>query len=946
MKTILYSIISLVASGVIAGSAVAQNSAITPTQFVPGDNKVQLASGDQIAPEIAASATTFLAVWQDKRALGVNQPLPNFEWETSSDIYAMRVDASGKPLDKVPIVVTQEAASQKNPQVVWNGTNWLVVFESIDINGTGFYWDESLEAVRVSPAGVVLDAKPIKIRNVAPVGTSWTVASNGTDWVVAFQESEYSSALALLRVTAAGEVVQGPKVIVPSTYFLRSNLKLAYTSGVFLFTWGEFSDTQAIRFDSNLNLLNTTPFRLVTGGLLSDLTASNTQFYAIWTRSNQVTGSRISTAGALLDGAGDVVSGTNAPDAYTPSAVSWDGTNFKVSWSKANRLYLSRVTADGTVLDSGGIQIRGPKSGPTASTGTGNLQVVWSALANNEYDVQSANISSANVAGKTLAMGNGAPAQTRSDVAMGANGSMIVFRSDYSGTYRIMAQPLDAAGNPITTAPVTLQSGTTVPGSASVAWNGSLYLATWSTPTGVVAQRINQDGSLVDAAPFAVMPGFGPTDVSALSDTFLIIARQFVNGNPEIIVPVVSRVSGVNGAVLDPAGISVGNSYCVSVSVTTAGTRWLTAFRSNTTHDNPVGSTYGNFVNADGSKGTAFVVYGPYSTAGNGIMEVAVASDGTNSLVLQSAALSTSSETDLVGVIVKPDGTHNPAINLTPWIGNQYSPRVVWSGVHYVAVFNDQINRFAPFTLDIFDARSDLFGMRIAADGHAIDPMGFVFSAVQAAESWPSVSGANGVTLIAGSIMQGPSTKLDAYRVGYKLYGPGQWPVVVSSANVETGDTPLAVTFSSAGTTDLDGTIASYLWNFGDGSTSTSANPQHTYNVAGNYVATLTATDNSGIATANTVALNVTAPNQTPVAKFVMTPATGRAPLAVTLTSDESYDPDGAIGNRQWTFSDGGDYWGNTAYHTFTKAGTYTITLTCYDNRGATGTTSQTIVVQ
>jgi chromosome segregation ATPase len=38
------------------------------------------------------------------------------------------------------------------------------------------------------------------------------------------------------------------------------------------------------------------------------------------------------------------------------------------------------VTADGTVLDAGGIMMKGPRSGPTASTGTGNLQVVWSVL--------------------------------------------------------------------------------------------------------------------------------------------------------------------------------------------------------------------------------------------------------------------------------------------------------------------------------------------------------------------------------------------------------------------------------------------------------------------------------------------------------------------------------------------------------------------------------------
>jgi PKD repeat protein len=100
-----------------------------------------------------------------------------------------------------------------------------------------------------------------------------------------------------------------------------------------------------------------------------------------------------------------------------------------------------------------------------------------------------------------------------------------------------------------------------------------------------------------------------------------------------------------------------------------------------------------------------------------------------------------------------------------------------------------------------------------------------------------------------------------------------------------------------------------------------------------------------GVSTSNTVSLAVTAPNILPVAKFIVTPPTGPAPLDVVLTSDGSYDPDGAIGNRQWNFSDGGDYFGNTAYHTFSGAGTFTVKLTVFDDRGAKGVRTQTVVV-
>src|SRR5207247_6148871 len=60
----------------------------------------------------------------------------------------------------------------------------------------------------------------------------------------------------------------------------------------------------------------------------------------------------------------------------------------------------------------------------------------------------------------------------------------------------------------------------------------------------------------------------------------------------------------------------------------------------------------------------------------------------------------------------------------------------------------------------------------------------------------------------------------------------------------------ITVNFFSTGSTDPDGTIASYNWDFGDGSTSTDENPSHPYTQVGDYTATLTVTDNSGLSSA------------------------------------------------------------------------------------------------
>ncbi len=85
-----------------------------------------------------------------------------------------------------------------------------------------------------------------------------------------------------------------------------------------------------------------------------------------------------------------------------------------------------------------------------------------------------------------------------------------------------------------------------------------------------------------------------------------------------------------------------------------------------------------------------------------------------------------------------------------------------------------------------------------------------------------------------------------------------QSPVAAVGANVTSGLAPLTVNFSSQGSYDPDGTIVSYVWNFGDGTASSNqANPLHVYSNVGNYTATLTVTDNNGATNSRSVGISV-----------------------------------------------------------------------------------------
>ena len=71
-------------------------------------------------------------------------------------------------------------------------------------------------------------------------------------------------------------------------------------------------------------------------------------------------------------------------------------------------------------------------------------------------------------------------------------------------------------------------------------------------------------------------------------------------------------------------------------------------------------------------------------------------------------------------------------------------------------------------------------------------------------------------------------------------------PTAVITATPNNGLAPLAVNFSSDGSNDTETPNLNYAWNFGDGKTSTEANPTHTYSTNGDYNVTLTVTDEGG----------------------------------------------------------------------------------------------------
>ena len=148
-------------------------------------------------------------------------------------------------------------------------------------------------------------------------------------------------------------------------------------------------------------------------------------------------------------------------------------------------------------------------------------------------------------------------------------------------------------------------------------------------------------------------------------------------------------------------------------------------------------------------------------------------------------------------------------------------------------------------------------------------------------------------------------------------------PIAATAGTPTSGAAPLTVAFSSAGSRDPDGDALSYKWEFGDGQSSTAANPSHTYTAAGNYTAKLTVSDGRGLSANATVAIS--AGNSPPTATMTSPAAgylyEGGEEIALSGTATDAVD--GTLGDAAIT-------WNVTLHH-----GTHTHPYTELTGRNA-----------
>lgn len=710
---------------VLTAAAIAQPPPLTQLGSLPGDRSVQAATNSQIEHAVAAGDDGFLVVWSDSR--GRNSGGQTVQ--SDGDIFGIRLDASGSPIDPFPFMIAGGPGLQRYPTVAWNGENWLVLYQSQDpVDG---YFQTQIRAVRVSPQGVVLDATPILFPpdQFAPGTIGLTIAGQGGQWLITrcvYHNDGYGTYLAGQRIAGDGQLLDATPLMLNDWVYGATRVVVA--NGEYLVMgpdWNSSSTIKARRVG-----LNAQPIGASFTVPSINVASSGSEYYVVWIADYvNLVGSRMTLNGTLLSPGGTLI--VSDFSEYHHAALAHDGTMWWVAWGAADELRTVRITAAGTVLDPNGGPLLPITIGGTINLAyspilvrrsEGGVHLFWYDMRvalGNDANVYRLPINAENVPGAELCLSTGTTNQRNPDFARGAGDSIaLVFVSEAANDDRVLVHFLDATGQSLTVEPTEVYRGPTV-GKAGIAWNGETYLVTWDqgpsgmTPTYIKARRMLADGSFLDPNPIDVMVGFN-ADVEALGDDFLVAGTRF-GSTPQFINLVGSRIDGPTGALLDgPAGLYLGGGYVNGMPrVRSDGTRWLVAAHSMWSHNSSQGDA---MLAAIPQAGPPVAAFNPTPVSG-GSGDLDIAFSGSKYLLVWRMNSLSNANNYVAGRIMNADWTFAPGyFTIAEAPGRQLRPTVTWDGATFIVAWDDQRNQQS-----FFDARTDIYGARVSETGAVLD---------------------------------------------------------------------------------------------------------------------------------------------------------------------------------------------------------------------------------
>jgi hypothetical protein len=352
---------------------------------------VSLGANSQVAPQVASDGTDALAAWVDRRAAPGGR--------VGAAVYVGRISSAGEVLDGSGIRLSRTFTSSGHdgPAAVQDAT--LGVDVAFGATSYLVAWTEPghLLARRVTPAGEVLDATPLRIASGTGDFRAAKVASNGLNWVVSWiwkpaGPTEVRAAVVRFDGTIARRLIVSNDVYAASTDDVGSD------GAGYLVAWtsppgATGPDMMGARLSATGQLMDPTPL------LLSDADAPQEfpfvssgvdPYLVVWEDQRDFIpnkwdayGTRVASDATVLDPAGIGIGVSGVPD--TRPVPAWDGTNWLVAWqrtSSTNQVVAARVSPGGIVLDEPTLVATSPHFGALAagSSGAGRMAVGYSWL--------------------------------------------------------------------------------------------------------------------------------------------------------------------------------------------------------------------------------------------------------------------------------------------------------------------------------------------------------------------------------------------------------------------------------------------------------------------------------------------------------------------------------------------------------------------------------------
>jgi len=763
-------IVALVAFALVAAALADTPPNPLPAYLLPGDDMISPAAGNQESPAIARGGEQYLTVWTDARS---SFYADGDEAGSGQDIYAARLDAEGNLIDTTPLIINQDQSDQYDPVVVWNGENWLILWTNTIPYGPAY--QPTIEAVRVSPDGEVLDADPLLIwTGATTLGTSgdhlFGAASDGTDWAVVIAD-QYIQGLGTKtrlvgkRVTPDGTLVNAPYYLFsPACCYFFYHGGLAYVDGVYMAVFeGYVSGSEygifGLRMSPTLTTLDSYPVVLAQTSMQGEsrfyrtpgIAGGNGMFYVGWQlyssgASSQILGARVDVTGQSLDGDGVPISDPGALSLSLSPDLVWDGAQWIAGWDTGG-MSVARIAGDGTVLDPGGVAL-GVAAGSFAAAPAGGLQLVRAEAAGSgasPQDVFQVSVSPSLELGSDQCIGLGAPSQIQPELAAGSDGYLLVYRSDTSAGSQILAHPLDLDGLPLTPDPIPLADG--MVDWPQLAFEGGNYLVVWSNAGAgeIRGRRLSQAGDLLDAEDIVVMNGSAPV-AAAGNGQFFVAALQAAD--------VYGVRLAVDGTVID-SPLSLGSGSGVGPSTGSVGDHFAAVFE------------------ADGTGGGSDIVISlvapngdvigplPVTEPGNGVAQrrPAIADDDTTLIVWEDER---AGNWDLYGRrLLSTVSFLDPAAGfaVVTAASHQEDVAATWDGARFLTSFTDDRN-----VVNELDQRTDIYRNWVTGFGMVEEPDGVGLMTESVPEIDPAVAGRDGNGLYAAARFTDTSPYA-AYRI-------------------------------------------------------------------------------------------------------------------------------------------------------------------------------------